>query len=87
MSRVTDYIDSLTPEECEKFKDVIDECLAREAEINKVTADMNQALNNLKTEGARMTEAMNSLLRDAERLSKSISLACLKVIPTSGRPQ
>ena len=87
MSRVTDYIANLTPEEREKFKDVIDECLAREAEIHAATAHINNALANLKIEGTQMTEAMHDLLRDAKKLSEDIGLTCLGVLPTSGRPQ
>jgi predicted HAD superfamily phosphohydrolase YqeG len=48
MKSISDYIDTLTEEEKEKHKDLIDECLEREQELIIISNNRKESINRLE---------------------------------------
>jgi hypothetical protein len=81
MGRIADYVETLTPAEREQFRDLIEECTAREATIQGNALRADDALRQL----AEQQERLNTKIRDLEdagrRLKDTIGRLYLVTAP------
>lgn len=81
MGRITDYVATLTPAEREQFKDLIDECIAREAMIQQNAVRSHLALRDLTEQHLRLTTKIRDLELAGQRLMASVGQLYLKTVP------
>lgn len=81
MGRIGDYVATLTPDERDRFKDLIDECLARETAIRANAARAQEALARLSVQHARMLTSIRSIEQTGQRLKERVGELYLKTMP------
>lgn len=78
MTKLADYVTTLTPEEREQFKELIAECESREADIHANDDATTQAIHTL----AETNEKVMIALR---QLEERVANLYLRVVPPKGR--
>jgi hypothetical protein len=85
MGRVADYVNTLTPEERERFADLIDECREREAAIAGSAAKAEAALQRHRAEQREFWRGVEELKSLSGDLRDTIGRLYLSTVPAKGR--
>jgi predicted ATPase len=85
MGRVTDFVETLTAEERERFADLIDECRAREAAIAVSVAKAEAALQRHEAQQREFWRGVEELKALSSHLKDSIGRLYLSSVPAKGR--
>lgn len=85
MSRLTDYVTTLTPAERERFADLIEDCRRREAQIAAGARQADQALGTLAARERELQEGIRELGALSVRLRDTVSRLYLVMSPPQGR--
>jgi hypothetical protein len=81
MGRIADYVATLSPAEREQFKDLIDECAAREADIHANAARAQAALLALVEQHTRLSGRIQELEAVGARLQQRVGELYLRAVP------
>jgi hypothetical protein len=85
MSRIEDYVQTLSPAERERFAGLIEECRAREAGIAASSARAQAALGGLDERQQEFAESVRALQRVTADLRDSMTRLFLVTVPPKGR--
>ena len=80
MKSISEYIDTLTEEEKEIHKNLIDECLEREQELITISNNRKELINRLENSLSFFVSCMNNLEDNSKKIIENISNIYLKVI-------
>ena len=64
---IQELVDTLTPEEREQHREIISECLTREARLNKITASRQQAISKLINSFSSLVKGLDGLSDAAQQ--------------------
>lgn len=82
--RIEDYVRTLSREERERFRDLIEECRARERSIQVSAENSQAALVRLAEQQGRLHEALAELEQVGTRLRDSVLKLYLTATPRTG---
>ena len=85
MSRIADYVKTLSPTERLKFADLIRECADREAQIASGAARARAALTGLQAREREFRDGVRELAAVSARLKESVTRLYLVTVPPQGR--
>jgi len=85
MGRIADFVETLTPEERERFAALIDECRAREAAIAASAAKAEAALWRHESQQREFWRGVEELKVLSSHLKDSIGRLYLSSVPAKGR--
>jgi hypothetical protein len=85
MGRVADYVKTLTPDERERFADLIEECRARETFVAASAARAEAALQRHEAQQREFWRGVEELKALAGDLKDSIGRLYLSAVPPKGR--
>jgi chromosome segregation ATPase len=74
MGKIDDAVDKLTEKEKEEFKDLIDECLQREKEIEENRKISQEALSELQKDIDGFCNSFNNFNLELINLQKELSI-------------
>jgi len=80
MKRIDDYVVTLTPEERERFKDLIEECRRREAQIDEYSRSKKDSLDALSRHSIETARRLNNLVEASQQLSDQMNYLYLKLM-------
>jgi len=72
MGKIDDAVNKLTEEEKEEFKDLINECLQREKEIDENRKKSQEALNELQKDIDSFCNSFNNFNSELTNLQKEL---------------
>ena len=81
MARIADYVATLSREERERFRDLIEECATREQAIQDSARTSHHALQRLVDEHVKLHQAIAELEATGERLKESVTRLYLRTLP------
>jgi hypothetical protein len=81
MGRISDYVATLSPAEREQFKDLIEECQAREAQICQGASRANSALARLNEQQRLLCLKIGELEQAGQHLMETVSRLYLRTVP------
>lgn len=85
MSRIADYVKTLTPAERARFADLIEECAAREAQIAATTCNAAVALAAFEAREREFWRGVRDLEEVSARLRDTVGRLYLATVPAKGR--
>lgn len=85
MSRIADYVKTLTPAERTRFAGLIDECVERESQISATASRAETALNSLEAREREFWQGVRDLEQVSARLGDTIGRLYLATVPARGR--
>ena len=73
MQTINDLLKNLTPEELEQHKDLIDECLNREKDVNESGKIIKESFNKLCDISESLFNNLNILKKECDNLNKNLT--------------
>lgn len=77
---IKEYADTLTPEEREQFKDLINECAEREGQLQRNSAEIGVSLSMLEATQRRLKTDLTELNSKLETLRDRLGETYLRVM-------
>jgi hypothetical protein len=81
MGRIADYANTLSPAEREQFRDLIEECRAREVRIQHTAARAQSAVNQLNEQQRLLCLKIRELEEAGQHLMETVSRLYLQTVP------
>jgi hypothetical protein len=79
MKRIDDYVTTLSPEEREKFHDLIEECRRRELQLDEYSRSTKDSLEALSRHSVETAKKLKDLLDVSQQLSDQMNYLYLKL--------
>jgi chromosome segregation ATPase len=76
---------NLTPEELERHRELIEECKAREAQINEYSRASQDSMKRMNDELNKLARTAEELWQEAQKLTSRVNGIYLRVTPTTDR--
>jgi hypothetical protein len=80
MKRIDDYVATLTPEERERFKDLIEECRRRETQLDEYSRSTKDSLAALSRHSVEAANKLKNLVEVSQKLSDQMNYLYLKLM-------
>jgi len=85
--KLSEYIETLTDEEKEKFKDLIEECKLREQKIDECSIERSKKLQTLVESEHNLIQLLNILNVSSNKLLQEVSKVYLQGININTKKQ
>ncbi len=76
---------NLTPEEMERHRELIEECRARESQINEYSRASQESMRKMTDELDKLARTAEELWQEAQKLTNRVNGIYLRVTPAPAR--
>jgi chromosome segregation ATPase len=76
---------NLTPEELERHRELIEECKAREAQINEYSRASQDSMKRMNDELDKLARTAEELWQEAQKLTNRVNGIYLRVMPAADK--